>query len=646
MSAPDVRGSAGRVVLGTLLGKGGEGSVYEVSGRPELAAKIYLAPANEERSAKLAVMPSLRTSVISQLTAWPIDVLRQPDGKVRGFLMENLRGSKDIHRLYSPKSRLADFPNADWRMVVRAALNTARAFAALHQAGHLVGDVNHGGVRVASDATVRLIDTDSFQVSHQGRVFRCEVGVQDFTPPELHGKAFASITRTVNHDNFGLAVLIFQMLLNGRHPFAGRYSGPGDMPIERAIPEFRYAYTANGAALRMQPPPFSAPASAASAPVAQLWERAFGQAGTAPGARPSAQEWIKALEVVERKFARCSAHPAHYYYGALSACPWCPIERAGIALFGMPLGSAPPVQSGPTNADAIWRDILSIALPAWPAPPQVPAVLASPAIAALGQRKGVWQTVAWAVALSVILLGVLVSVDLILLWGLLGAGLGVWINSRGRSDIAPIESRFRQAKDHFEGLCVRWREDRADAQFRAKRQGLDALKTELGQLQQKRDARYSRLVQDRQTHALRVYLDQFEIERASIPGIGAAKKAMLESFGIETAADVDKRAVMNVPGFGPALTERLLKWRRGLEGKFRFNASGGVDPRLVADLDRSIAVRRAEILKELQAGRADLQQMRQVATAQRQALEGAMRDAVGRYAQARADARAIGIRGA
>ena len=243
-------------------------------------------------------------------------------------------------------------------------------------------------------------------------------------------------------------------------------------------------------------------------------------------------------------------------------------------------------------------------------------------------------------------LGVLVSVDLILLWALLGAGLGVWINARGRSDVSPIENRFRQAKNHFEGLSVRWREDRFDAQFRAKRQALDAFKGELGQLQQKRDARYSRLVQDRQTHALRAYLDQFEIESASIPGIGAAKKAMLESFGIETAADVTKHGVMNVPGFGPALTERVLKWRRGLEARFRFNARGGVDPRLVADLDRSIAIRRAEIIKELQAGRAELQQMRHVAVAQRQTLENAMREAVSIYAQARADARAVGVRSA
>ncbi|WP_232224419.1 hypothetical protein [Candidatus Paracaedibacter symbiosus] len=198
-------GKSGPIRLGKLLGRGGEGAVYEVEGRPEAAAKVYASPASAERADKLVAMAALRTPALDQLTAWPTEVLRQQDGKVSGFVMANLRDSKDIHRLYSPKSRLADFPQADWRMVVRAALNTARAFSVLHQAGHLVGDVNHGGVRVAPNATVRLIDTDSFQISHQGRTFLCEVGVQDFTPPELQGKAFKQVMRTANHDNFGLA---------------------------------------------------------------------------------------------------------------------------------------------------------------------------------------------------------------------------------------------------------------------------------------------------------------------------------------------------------------------------------------------------------------------------------------------------------
>jgi DNA-binding helix-hairpin-helix protein with protein kinase domain len=33
----------------------------------------------------------------------------------------------------------------------------------------------------------------------------------------------------------------------GRHPFAGRYLGLGEMPIERAIAECRFAYSRDSA---------------------------------------------------------------------------------------------------------------------------------------------------------------------------------------------------------------------------------------------------------------------------------------------------------------------------------------------------------------------------------------------------------------
>ncbi|TAA41494.1 hypothetical protein EA655_11150 [Pseudoxanthomonas winnipegensis] len=642
MASQVLVGKSGPVRLGKLLGKGGEGAVYEVEGRPEVAAKVYLAPASSERSDKLLAMAALRTPALDQLTAWPLEVLRHSDGKVTGFVMANLRDSKDIHRLYSPKSRLADFPQADWRMVVRAALNTARAFAVLHQAGHLVGDVNHGGVRISPDATVRLIDTDSFQVSHQGRTFLCEVGVQDFTPPELQGKAFKQVTRTANHDNFGLAVLIFQMLMNGRHPFAGRYSGSGEMPIEKAIPEFRYAYSSNAAAMKMQPPPLTPPAAAASPEVAGLWERAFGSGGAKPGGRPTAQEWVQALTKLESGFVRCSQRSSHFYFGGYGSCPWCPIERAGIALFGGTAAVIKKLGPGQFNLESVWRDITSATLPPLASMPQPTVVPASQSVAAVGLRRRAWRNMGWAVGLAILVLGVVLNAPAFLLWAGLGFGMGAWVNSRGRADVTPITARYQQAKTHYEGLKARWTQEQSDTQLQLKQQQLRPLRDELLGLSAERERRYAVLMNNRQRHALNAYLDQFEIEKATIPGIGAAKKAMLESFGVETAADVVRSNVLQVPGFGPALTDRLLKWRQKLEGQFRFNPAAAIDPRQVADLDRTIMSRRSQLEAELTTGRMTVLQLRQAALTRRQALESAMQDAARLYSQAAADAKAVG----
>ncbi|WP_353099401.1 hypothetical protein [Stenotrophomonas lactitubi] len=643
MASPVLVGKSGPVRLGKQLGKGGEGTVFEVEGRPDSAAKIYLSAVSSERADKLVAMAAVRTAALDQLTAWPTDVLRQSDGKVCGFVMANLRASKDIHKLYSPKSRLADFPQADWRLVVRAALNTARAFSVLHQAGHLVGDVNHGGVRVSPDATVKLIDTDSFQISHQGRTFLCEVGVQDFTPPELHGKAFKQVTRTANHDNFGLAVLIFQMLMNGRHPFAGRYSGPGDMPIEKAIPEFRYAYGRDTARTRMSPPPLSASPAAASPWVSDLWERAFGIEGAKPGGRPKAEDWVQALTKLEQHFKRCSSRPSHFYFNGLAECPWCPIERAGIALFGGAAVVIPKLASGPFNLDAIWRDIAMAALPPMQAIPQLRAVPATAHMQGLGSRRTFWKTTGWLLGLLIAVLGITLSAVFAPVWAGLGWALGAWVNSRGRSDSAPLTSGYQQAKSQFDGLTARWKQEQADAQLQSKQNQLRPLKDEHAGLQAERERRYNALFNNRRQSALKQFLDQFEIERASIPGVGAAKKAMLESFGIETAADVNRNAVLNVPGFGPALTDRVMKWRQEKEARFQFNPNSSIDPRQVADLDRTIQARRAQIEADLVAGRLAILQMRQAAMARRRSLEEAMRAAIDDLSQLTADARAAGV---
>lgn len=643
MAPPVLVGKSGQVRLGKQLGKGGEGTVFEVEGRPESAAKIYLSAVSSERADKLVAMAAVRTAALDQLTAWPTDVLRQSDGKVCGFVMANLRASKDIHKLYSPKSRLADFPQADWRLVVRAALNTARAFSVLHQAGHLVGDVNHGGVRVSPDATVKLIDTDSFQISHQGRTFLCEVGVQDFTPPELHGKAFKQVTRTANHDNFGLAVLIFQMLMNGRHPFAGRYSGPGDMPIEKAIPEFRYAYGRDTVRTRMSPPPLSASPAAASPWVSDLWERAFGTEGAKPGGRPKAEDWVQALTKLEQHFKRCSSRPSHFYFNGLAECPWCPIERAGIALFGGAAVVIPKLASGPFNLDAIWRDITTAALPPMQALPQLKAVTATPQMQALGGRRTFWKTTGWLVGLIIAVLGITLSAVFAPVWAGLGWALGAWVNSRGQSDLVPIRSGYQQAKAQFEGLSARWKQEQAETQLQSKQNQLRPLRDEYAGLQGERERRYNALFNNRRQSALKQFLDQFEIEQASIPGVGAAKKAMLESFGIETAADVNRNAVLNVPGFGPALTDRVMKWRQEKEARFHFNPNSSIDPRQVADLDRMIQARRAQIEADLVAGRQAIMQMRQAGVARRRSLEEAMRSAIDDLSQWTADARAAGI---
>ncbi|MBC8142856.1 MAG: hypothetical protein H7Y38_15635, partial [Armatimonadetes bacterium] len=347
------------VLLGSLLAKRGEGSVYDLPDRRHLVAKVYHKP-TYERSEKLQAMVAAQTPGLSRLAAWPVETLHaRKGGEAIGFLMPKIAGAEEVHVLYGPRSRKERFPNATWQFLVHTATNIARSFAVVHEHGHVIGDVNHGNLLVTQNATVSLIDCDSFHLRLDEKLFPCGVGVSTHTPPELQETNFTRADRTANHDNFGLAVLLFQILFMGRHPFSGQFTGKGDMPIERAIKEYRFAYGAKSESRQMQPPPGTLPLSAIPDTLSCWFDKAF--LPQPPGAlRPTAREWVRSLEVLGRTLKVCSLHPGHQYFRDCAACPWCEIESATNALlFYIPAGSALSLPS----IEDLWATIAAVSPP-------------------------------------------------------------------------------------------------------------------------------------------------------------------------------------------------------------------------------------------------------------------------------------------
>ena len=245
----DAKGNAIR--LGREIGRGGEGSVFDVDGRPGLVAKVYHSDLNSGRQSKLAHMVSTVDKSILGYAAWPQETLHaQRNGAINGFLMDKVVNRQPIHMLYSPAHRKQEYPRAAWDFLVFVARNTAAAFSTIHSHGHVIGDVNQGNVVVGGDSKVSLIDCDSFQINANGKLHLCEVGVPHYTPPELQGTtAFDKVPRTANHDNFGLALLVFHLLFGGRHPFSGvPLRNDVGNHLEADIKAFRFAYSHNSRA--------------------------------------------------------------------------------------------------------------------------------------------------------------------------------------------------------------------------------------------------------------------------------------------------------------------------------------------------------------------------------------------------------------
>ena len=348
--------------LGQEIGAGGNGTVYSVSRRPELVAKIQHTKPTAHEIEKLEALARGASPDLMTVAAWPMDLLKAGNGEVVGYLMPRVLEARPLHELYSPRARVQHFPSADFRFLVHAAANVARLFAAVHKAGFICGDVNHSNILARQSGTVAAVDCDSFQVG-DGTRFPCLVGTELFVPPELMGAALGATRRTANHDNFGLAVLVFHLLLMGRHPFAGRYTGKGEMPIERAIAECRYAYSQDTRRTQMSPPPFVPPLANVGPAITDLFERAFAP-DARKGGRPSPEAWVDALDALKTALAPCSSVPWHYHHPSTGACPWCAIEApARIKLFG---GLVRITTAVVADLETLWVRYLAIAEPGPP----------------------------------------------------------------------------------------------------------------------------------------------------------------------------------------------------------------------------------------------------------------------------------------
>ncbi|MEA5616707.1 tetratricopeptide repeat protein [Cronbergia sp. UHCC 0137] len=313
------------------LGRGGEACIYAVPSDANLVAKVYHQPKvtyAQKLQTMIANPPENPTASLGHISiAWPQELLQAADGsgKVIGFLMPRIRGMRPIMDLYNPGIRRQNCPLFNYQYLVRTARNLAAAFTALHASQYCVGDVNESNILVSETALVTLVDTDSFQVRDpkQNIIYRCAVGKPDYTPPELQNKTFAQYDRDISHDLFGLAVLIFQLLMEGTHPFAGIFQGAIDPPpYEARIVAGHFTYSKKQQVPYL-PTPIAPPWQILHPSLQELFRRCFEDGHSNPQLRPSAQTWLSALAEAEENLVTCSTNPQHRYSNHLEKCPWC-----------------------------------------------------------------------------------------------------------------------------------------------------------------------------------------------------------------------------------------------------------------------------------------------------------------------------------
>lgn len=551
------------------LGRGGEGAVYELQNRNGFVLKLYNEPLTKEKISKLKQMVLMRSPAIEAYSAWPVDLALDDKGIVCGFVMKKLTGYVPLHMIFSPLDRKKLFPDKGYNFLVHVARNLSTAFFKLHEAGLVVGDVNEGNILISSSGLVAFIDCDSFQVKGGGNYFFCEVGVPRYTPPELLKEgSFENIERTVNTDSFSLAVLIFQLLFLGRHPFAGRNKLSADFDEETAIRKREFAYSLENKKKKLTPPKDSFDITNLSEQLIALFHQAFEQ-----DIRPVPAAWIKALDNLLADIVTCTETRLHTYPAKLAVCPWCYFKKErGILYF---------LDDSYLQAATVLSDIDSfvngfhlekLELKKWSGDLTHPSLIPTPIEKKFRTYKALKTWVSIGAAMTCLLLFFINHTNRWLISATFFLPFIIYKYSPWANKLtAELNRRIefqRLLKERLYAMIAEHDNSADINNYASGINGLNKLVHDFRRLPEEMERRKKIMEERVYNEQLDDFLWRFDIEGHTIPLFGAAKKSALYNSGIRNAAQITKLQTTKVPGIGPKNMQTLLSWRRQLSSEF------------------------------------------------------------------------------
>ncbi len=354
----NVSAKSSPVRIGKLIGSGGEGSVYEHRDDPRMVIKVlHQQYATPERAAKLQAMRD-NPPENAQALSWP-NVVEYDASGLRYQMAKASKGAGTAYRFISANER-RQLPRHQQGYEYRTKLGVrmAEAFRGLHAIGVRVGDVNPSNILVSEAGSVMLIDCDSFQIpSRPGhQPYPCVVGSPEYTAPDIND--FRRQFRSQDSDNFALAVLLYQLLGNGSHPYQGIDTSAADAVsnIRERIKGHRFAHQPREGHWRPTPGQKRS-WGAMPGPVRNAFQQAFSPMASHIG-RPSADAWAHILEE--------NPNPAPPGSSTTEATPQAPMLPPAWHVESAPPQSVPLPTSAPASAKPLPKKS-STAIPTFPA---------------------------------------------------------------------------------------------------------------------------------------------------------------------------------------------------------------------------------------------------------------------------------------
>lgn len=343
-----VRGT--RYVLGSELGRGGQGAVFAVDGE-QLAVKLLADSSATRLDALRRQLAEVGRLPLDGLPiARPIEQLRPPDV---GYVMERLTGMQPLRALLCPPQGTTGV--SSWyagsgglRRRLRLCAHLADVMAQLHGRGLVYVDPSPANVFVSEDLgryEVRLIDADNLRPSTTpGQVL--------YTPPygapEIvrDGRPASSLS-----DAHAFAVMAFETLALV-HPLIGDLVNDGE-------PELEDEALAGGLPWIDDPEDDRNRAShglprdlVLSRSLRADFQQAFGPGLRAPALRPGMSRWAEHLHRAADRTLTCPSCTSSYFSDK-AQCPWCHAPRPTFVMVALLLwdpGRVRYSQSGDAQA--------------------------------------------------------------------------------------------------------------------------------------------------------------------------------------------------------------------------------------------------------------------------------------------------------
>ncbi|AKG69639.1 DNA-binding protein [Serratia fonticola] len=320
--------------LGALIKSGGAGSVYHLASQPGSVAKIYhdsidKALYQRKIQAMLQHVPDIPPIALAEDSlvqlAWPTSPLLNTRGEFVGFVMPELDVKRSIELEYILQPRQAEAAKLPDGIGVKVSLatNLCTLVAALHQQQHRIIDMKPVNLRFYRESLyVALLDCDGFSIEGGGERFPAGQFTAEYLAPEFQKTGKVPEKQEEWQDRFALAVILFQLLNFGLHPYSGRPQSSKiatDLPGRIAAGCYAYGLTANKL---MAPAPVSMHTLLPN-DLRLMFDKAFGPLAAS---RPSAREWASVLRPyalpAQKKIVVCKANKRHQHFAGL-ACPEC-----------------------------------------------------------------------------------------------------------------------------------------------------------------------------------------------------------------------------------------------------------------------------------------------------------------------------------